>query len=71
MKPGGDVLRKIEAGETVAYVDGPQKEGDVMRLKVRAEKDSTVGWVTLRSAEGADLFKQHRAPLERSDRSSK
>merc|ERR1719424_125023 len=60
LKQGGEVLRKVEAGEIVEVLDGPKKDDTVFRIKARAEKDSAIGWVTLRSAEGADLFKQHR-----------
>jgi len=66
VKQGGEALRKVEVGELVEAVDGPKKDGEVLRIKARAEKDNAIGWVTLRSTEGTDLFKVRAQPAERS-----
>jgi hypothetical protein len=61
-------LRKLAANEKVEHVEGPVEvelevevgEGEekkkitktIMRLRVRAEKDNVIGWVTLRDGNG-------------------
>jgi len=61
LKQGGEAVRKVDVGEVVQVVDGPKKDGDVMRIKARAEKDGATGWVTLKSADGIDLFRNYKA----------
>jgi len=53
---GAETVREIAKGESVELLEGPQEDGGVMRMKGRAEKDDTVGWVTLRNTEGKALF---------------
>jgi len=65
-KEGGDSVRNVEVGEIVQVLDGPKKADTSMRMKVRAEKDSAAGWVTLRTADGTDLFKNFTKSAEKS-----
>lgn len=53
---GATALREIEAGEAVELLEGPVMEGDLVRMKCRAEKDGKVGWVTVKDAAGKRLF---------------
>merc|ERR1719343_1509378 len=48
---GATVIRQIEIGEVIEIMEGPTKDGDVLRIKGRAEKDGAVGWVTVKDAE--------------------
>lgn len=64
MKAGGDVIRKIAKDESIEALDGAKEESGAMRLKVRLEKDSAIGWATLKSAEGT-VFIQHKAKSDK------
>jgi len=48
------VVRRLEPGETVELLDGPllDTEMGVMRLKGRATKDSSTGWITIKGNQG-------------------
>jgi len=50
---GATLVRQVEAGEAVELLEGPSKEH---RMKVRAEKDGAIGWVSLKDKSGAKLF---------------
>jgi len=56
MKLGGDTLCKLAKDDTVEALDGPREEDGVLRMQVKTDKDGTIGWVTLRNAEGAASF---------------
>lgn len=49
-----NTLRKIELGEILELLDGPMadKEVDVMRIRCRAERDGTTGWMTIAGNQG-------------------
>jgi hypothetical protein len=53
---GATVVRELEKGETLELLEGPQEEGKELRMKAKAEKDGSVGWVTIRDAAGKRLF---------------
>merc|ERR1711972_1275175 len=53
---GATAVRDIEVGEALELLEGPTLEGDELRMKGRADKDGTVGWVTIKDAEGRRLF---------------
>jgi len=46
---GATLVRQIAEGEVVELLEGPTKEGQDPRMKVRAEKDGAIGWVTVKS----------------------
>jgi len=48
------VLRRLEAGEIVELIEGPMEAPDlgVMRMRGRAGKDGTVGWITIKGNQG-------------------
>jgi len=48
------VVRRLEAGETVELIEGPrlEKEIGVMRIKARVETDGAVGWITVKGKQG-------------------
>jgi len=43
---GAEVLRELAAGEMLEVQEGPVKEADEMRVKVKAKKDNLIGWAT-------------------------
>lgn len=50
---GATVVRDLEKGETVEYMEGPVEDvAEEVCIKGRAETDGTVGWITLRDASG-------------------
>mmetsp|Transcript_35079 Transcript_35079/g.100743 ORF Transcript_35079/g.100743 Transcript_35079/m.100743 type:complete len:1846 (+) Transcript_35079:263-5800(+) len=51
---GAQTLRKLEVGESVEVLEGPmlEKDLDVLRIKGRAEKDGSVGWITIKGNQG-------------------
>ena len=51
-KEDGGLIRQLVQGEIVEHVDGPEDVAGAMRMRVRSERDGTVGWVTVRDAEG-------------------
>jgi len=54
---GATLVRQTEVGEVVELLEGPTKEdGQEPRIKVRAEKDGAVGWVTVRGSDGTKFF---------------
>jgi len=50
----GQSLRKLDSGEAVELLDGPKEdtEAGVLRIRGRAAKDGTVGWVTIVGSNG-------------------
>jgi len=46
------VIRQLEINEVTELLEGPLEESKEQRMKVRAEKDGTVGWVTFKDSEG-------------------
>lgn len=50
--------RRIELGEVIDLLEGPQVQEDsgLLELKGRAEKDGTIGWVTLSGEKGKSLL---------------
>mmetsp|Transcript_19919 Transcript_19919/g.49710 ORF Transcript_19919/g.49710 Transcript_19919/m.49710 type:complete len:1953 (-) Transcript_19919:135-5993(-) len=53
---GATVVRQVEVAEALELLEGPVHEGNELRMKARAEKDSAVGWVTIKDGEGKRLF---------------
>mmetsp|Transcript_90376 Transcript_90376/g.238383 ORF Transcript_90376/g.238383 Transcript_90376/m.238383 type:complete len:1804 (+) Transcript_90376:3-5414(+) len=53
---GATVVREIEVAEVFELLEGPTAEGDVLRMKGRAEKDGSVGWVTIKDGAGKRFF---------------
>jgi len=53
---GATVVREIEVAEVFELLEGPTAEGDVLRMKGRAEKDGAVGWVTIKDGAGKRFF---------------
>lgn len=53
---GAALVRDIAAEEVVELLDGPVREGEELRMKGRAEKDGSTGWVTIKNKEGKRLF---------------
>jgi len=51
---GAETLRHIEVDELIELLEGPREETEVgvLRLKGRAEKDGTIGWVTIAGNQG-------------------
>lgn len=56
---GGKSLRKLEVGELLEALEAPAKDpkAEVLRVRVRAEKDGTVGFVTMKGKEGTTYVK--------------
>jgi len=52
-------LRQLKEGELLQTIKWESKEpvSGIMRMKVRAKNDSSIGWVTLADAEGTTLVK--------------
>jgi len=52
-------VRKVQPGEVLEFLEGPRKEEppEVLRLRGKAIKDGKIGWVTLKSMTGNELFK--------------
>lgn len=54
---GASLVREITVGEVVELLEGPTKEeGQESRMKVRAERDGAIGWVTVKSNSGTKFF---------------
>jgi len=53
---GATELRQAAVGEVFELLEGPTKDGDVLRMRARAEKDGVLGWVTIKDAEGKHFF---------------
>lgn len=53
---GAAVVRQMEAGEGVELMEGPSKVGEEVRMKIRAEKDGAIGWVTVKTSKGEKIF---------------
>jgi len=53
---GAEVVREIAVGEKLDLLDGPTKDGDLLRIQARCAKDNMVGWVTIREADGKRPF---------------
>jgi len=54
---GATLIRQVTAGEVVELLEGPTKEeGQEPRMKVRAEKDGAIGWVTVKGSNGTKFF---------------
>jgi len=57
---GTETLRTLEPGEAVEFLEGPRASGEgdtaVLRVRVRAERDGTVAWVTVSGSEGEPLL---------------
>lgn len=53
---GSAVVRSVAAGEAVELLEGPTKEGDELRMKVRAEQDGAIGWGTVKDSKGVKYF---------------
>jgi len=45
-------VRQVEHGEAVELIEGPLREGEETRMKIRSEKDGCIGWVTQKSGRG-------------------
>jgi len=46
-------LRQLQVGEAIEMLDGPREAGSgMLRIKGLAEKDGTVGWITITDANG-------------------
>lgn len=52
-------LRKLEVGEVLELLDGPKLEATVgiMRLRGRADRDGTVGWISIAGNQGKTFLK--------------
>eukprot|EP00929_Paragymnodinium_shiwhaense_P014394 TRINITY_DN1222_c0_g1_i1.p1 TRINITY_DN1222_c0_g1~~TRINITY_DN1222_c0_g1_i1.p1 ORF type:complete len:2051 (-),score=956.61 TRINITY_DN1222_c0_g1_i1:88-6240(-) len=53
---GAEAICDIAKNEKVEHVDGPVEDGSVVRLRIKLEKDGSVGWVTLKAADGKKYF---------------
>jgi len=54
---GATSVRTIEVGEVVELLENAAKEeGQEQRMKVRAEKDGAIGWVTAKGSDGMKFF---------------
>lgn len=51
---GGKAMRKLEVGETLDIIDGPQEDTSrsLVRVKAKAHKDGKDGWVTMKGNQG-------------------
>eukprot|EP00927_Polykrikos_kofoidii_P031606 TRINITY_DN27151_c0_g1_i1.p1 TRINITY_DN27151_c0_g1~~TRINITY_DN27151_c0_g1_i1.p1 ORF type:complete len:2139 (+),score=568.46 TRINITY_DN27151_c0_g1_i1:1-6417(+) len=49
---GATVLRDVSLGETIELLEGPVRENNETRMRGRAAKLGTTGWITIRDAEG-------------------
>jgi len=49
---GADVVRELATGEQLELLEGPLEDGKALRMKARAEKNGSVGWVTIKDGEG-------------------
>merc|ERR1712050_144672 len=43
---------ELAKGDKVQYLEGPVADNNSIRLKVKAVKDGSIGWVTLKSEKG-------------------
>lgn len=64
------ILRSLELGEKLEFLDGPVKDEDtgISRIKARSVKDKKVGWVTLKGNQGTVYLSPaglDLAPLDR------
>lgn len=50
-------IRDLEVGESCEILEGPVREADELRMKARAEKDDTIGWVTIKDRAGKDFLR--------------
>jgi len=46
------VLRRMDIGEVVEVLEGPVKEGELVRVRGRAVKDDVEGWLTVNGNQG-------------------
>jgi len=53
---GAEVLAEVALGEKVELYDGPVEDGAVLRIQAKVVKDGSVGWLTLKDAEGKKIF---------------
>jgi len=53
---GATTVRQTVVGETFEIMEGPTVEGKDLRMRARAEKDSIVGWVTIKTGDGKIMF---------------
>lgn len=55
---GAQTVRKLDVGEVIEVLEGPmvEKDLDVLRIRGRAEKDGTVGWITLKGNQGTPFL---------------
>merc|ERR1740121_3582052 len=53
---GAAVVRQAVVNEVFELIDGPTTDGAELRMKIRAEKDGVVGWVTLKDGAGKRVF---------------
>merc|ERR1711971_304250 len=45
-------IAELAKGDKVQFVEGPVAVNDLIRLQVKAAKDGSVGWVTLKDGKG-------------------
>jgi len=53
---GAVELRQATVGEAFELLEGPTVDGDILRMRARAEKDGATGWVTIKNGEGTRFF---------------
>jgi hypothetical protein len=53
---GAEVLRELASGEVLEAQEGPVKEAEEMRVKVKAKKDNLIGWATLVDSSGKRIL---------------
>merc|ERR1712232_1095056 len=46
------IIRELEKGEHLEYLEGPFEEGQELRIKCKAKKDGVIGWGTLKDEKG-------------------
>merc|ERR1711957_69768 len=50
-------IRTVALGEELTSLDGPVVEGNVLRMRCRADKDGKVGWMTIASEDGKTVLR--------------
>lgn len=62
---GSNVVRKLEQGELFEVLEGPEEDPQtqVKRVRGRALRDGTSGWVTLKGNQGTPFLKPREKPF--------
>jgi len=62
---GSNMVRKLESGELFEVLEGPveDEKSQVKRVRGRAVRDGTVGWVTVKGNQGTPFLKPRDKPF--------